>query len=188
MHFLTSIFQQSWKNISMLSQWESLCKASDGCALRTYPALPCRHPHPWTRSYPMTSACSQGGMCNKSLARKALGSLRCQCFGHMKAAGSEAEQSQVSARGKGAGNGTNCSGFCQRLACHTFFFWTTDISDGWKWKCRSSALTSVCTNWVNTRWDTTQHNSRSNCWLQFAIVSSMKPFQHFTTHWLQLRR
>lgn len=45
-----------------------------------------------------------------------------------------------------------------------------------------SALTSVCTSWVNTRLDTTQHNARSDCWLQFAMVSSIKPFQYFTTN------
>lgn len=69
-----------------------------------------------------------------------------------------------------------------------FFFLWTCISDGWKWKSRSSALTSVCTSWVNTCLDTTWHNARSNCWLQFAMVSSIKPFQHFTTNWPQLRR
>lgn len=116
MHFLTSIFQQSRKNVSMLYQWESLCKASDGCNLRTYPALPSHHPHPWTRSYPTISACSQGGMCKQSLAREALGSFRCQCFGHMRAARSEAEQPQ-----EGAGNGTNCSSCCPPLACHSYF-------------------------------------------------------------------
>lgn len=40
-----------------------------------------------------------------------------------------------------------------------FFFWTTGISDGWKWKCRSSALTCVCTIWVNTSLDTI-------CWVK----------------------
>lgn len=42
--------------------------------------------------------------------------------------------------------------------------------------------------WVNTRLDTTRHNAGSNCWLQFAMVSSIKPFQDFTTNWPQLRR
>lgn len=68
------------------------------------------------------------------------------------------------------------------------FFWTAGISDGWKWKCRSSALTSVCTSWVNTRLATTRHNAGTNCWLQFAMVSSIEPFQLFTTNWPQLRR
>lgn len=42
--------------------------------------------------------------------------------------------------------------------------------------------TSLCTSWINTHQDTTQHNARSNCWLQFAMVSSIKPFQHFTNN------
>lgn len=130
----------------------------------------------------------QSGMCKQSLAREAFGSLRCQHFGLMRAAEYEADQPQDSAGREGAGNGTNRSGCCWTLACHTFFFLNYWHSGGWKWKCRSSALTSVCTSWVNTRLDTTQHNARSNCWLQFAMVSSINPSQHLPPNWSQLRR
>lgn len=86
------------------------------------PSPPLSYPHPGTHSYPMTSACSQGGVCKQSLAREALGSLRCQCFGCMRAAGSKVEQPQKSAGREGAGNGINCSVCCRPLACHTFYF------------------------------------------------------------------
>lgn len=120
-------------------------------------------------------------MCKQSLARKALGSLRCQCFGRMRTAGSEAEQPQDTAGGKGAGMAPIA--LVAANAWLVILFFSELLTFLMAENGNAEALpTSLCTSWINTHQDTTQHNARSNCWLQFAMVSSIKPFQHFTNN------
>lgn len=188
MYFLASIIQQSWKNISMLYQWESLCKASDGCALRTYPPCP---PIPLTpghaavpRPLPVHSVgCASSPWPGKLLAASGASVWLYESSG---ACGGGAAPGLWKKGGGWKWHQLLC--LLPTPALLYFFFWTAGISDSWKWKCRSSALTSLCTSWVNTSLDTTWHNAGSNCWLQFAMVSCIKPFQHFLTNWPQLRR
>lgn len=178
MHFSTSVFQQSWRNMFPCFTSEKVYTRLLMEALRTYTTLPSHHPHPWTRSYPTTkilaSASSWGGMCKQSLAGDALVSLRCQCFGRMIATCLGLwRRSSCRTLQEGSGLGT---ARIVLVAAHCWlvvlFSWTIGISGGWKWKCRSPAPTSVCTSWVNTCLDTTWHNAGSNCWLQFALVSA----------------
>lgn len=170
----------------MLYQWESLCKASDGCALRTYPARPIALTV-GQAAIPQPLPVHSVGCASSPWPGKLLVALGASVWLH--------ESSEVCGRA--------ATGLCRKgrgWKWHQLlwllpspgllylFFWTTGISDGWKWKCRSSTLTSLCTSWVNTCLDTTWHNAGSNCWLQFAMVFCIKPFQHFSTNWPQLRR
>lgn len=177
MHFLTSNFQQSWKNVSMLYQWESLCKAlMDAISGHIHPSHPitltpghAAIPRPLPVHMVGCAVPGQGSSWQPQVP---------VFWSH--------ESSRVWGRAT-TGRGWKWHQLLWLLPTPglSFLFFL----NYWHFWWLKMEMQKLCPDfWVNIRLDTTQHNAGSNCWLQFAMVSSIKPFQDFTTNWPQLRK
>lgn len=186
MHFLTSIFQQSWKIFPCFISEKVYARPLMDALSGAYPALPSLTPGHAAIQQPLPV--HSVGYANSPWPGKLLAASGASVLVAWEQQSLRQSNHRTLQEGRGLETAPIALVAADPWLVILFFFWITGISDGWKWKCRSTALTSVSTNWVNTCLDTAWRNTRSNRWLQFAMVSSIKPFQHFTTNWPQLRR